>query len=58
MVSVTSDEIANAIMLMLEIEKNVVEASAAVTIAALLNHKIPSLRVKRPYRSFPVATST
>ena len=47
LISVTSDEIANAIMLMLEIEKTVVEASAAVTIAALLNHKIPELKGKK-----------
>ena len=47
MVSVTSDEIANAIMLMLEIEKTVVEGSAAVTIAALLNNKVPELANKR-----------
>jgi threonine dehydratase len=47
MVSVTSDEIANAIMLMLEIEKTVVEGSAAVTIAALLNNKLPELANKR-----------
>ena len=47
LVSVTSDEIANAIMLMLEIEKTVVEACAATTIAALLNHKVPELRNKK-----------
>ncbi|MFT4799865.1 MAG: threonine dehydratase [Candidatus Azotimanducaceae bacterium] len=47
MVTVTSDEIANAIMLMLEIEKTVVEGSAAVTIAALLNNKVPELANKR-----------
>lgn len=47
LVSVTSDEIANAIMLMLEIEKTVVEASAAVTIAALLNDRIPELKGKK-----------
>jgi len=43
MVTVSSDEIANAIMLMLEIEKTVVEGSAAVTLAALLNNKVPEL---------------
>tara|TARA_R110002072_G_scaffold64_6_gene383 strand:- start:22356 stop:23579 length:1224 start_codon:yes stop_codon:yes gene_type:complete len=47
MVSVSSDEIANAIMLMLEIEKTVVEGSAAVTLAALLNNKVPELANKR-----------
>ncbi|MBV1878069.1 MAG: threonine ammonia-lyase [Pseudomonadales bacterium] len=46
LVSVSSDEIANAIMLMLEIEKSVIEASAAVTIAALLNHRLPQLAGK------------
>ncbi len=47
MVSVTSDEIANAIMLMLEIEKLVVEGSAAVTLAALVNNHLPRLQGKR-----------
>lgn len=47
LVAVTSDEIANAIMLMLEIEKTVVEASAAVTIAALLNDRVPTLKGKK-----------
>ncbi len=42
-VAVTSDEIANAIMLMLEIEKLVIEGSAAVTLAALLNRRIPGV---------------
>lgn len=46
-VSVTSEEIANAILLMLEIEKTVVEGSAAVTIAALLNNRIPELANKK-----------
>jgi threonine dehydratase len=46
-VSVNSDEIANAIMLMLEIEKNVIEGAAAVTLAALLNHRIPRLHGKK-----------
>ncbi|MFN3235668.1 MAG: threonine ammonia-lyase [Pseudomonadales bacterium] len=47
LVAVSSDEIANAIMLMLEIEKTVVEASAAVTIAALLNDRVPELKGKK-----------
>ncbi len=47
LVSVSSDEIANAIMLMLEIEKTVVEGAAAVTIASLLNHRLPQLHGKR-----------
>ena len=46
-VTVSSDEIANAIMLMLEIEKTVIEGAAAVTIAALLNHRLPSLQGKK-----------
>ena len=46
-VSVDSDEIANAIMLMLEIEKMVVEGSAAVTLAALVNQRLPMLAGKR-----------
>ena len=43
-VSVTNDEIANAIMLMLEIEKLVVEGSAATPLAALLNNRLPQLK--------------
>ena len=46
MVSVSSDEIANAIMLMLEIEKLVVEGAAAAPLAALLNKKLPQLNGK------------
>lgn len=45
-VSVTNDEIANAIMLMLEIEKLVVEGSAATPLAALLNNRLPQLKGK------------
>ncbi len=47
MVVVSSDEIANAIMLMMEIEKSVVEGAGAVPIAALLNNRLPSLKGKR-----------
>ncbi|MFT6432601.1 MAG: threonine dehydratase [Candidatus Azotimanducaceae bacterium] len=43
-VSVSSDEIANAILLMMEVEKVVVEGAAAVTLAALLNHRIPQIQ--------------
>jgi threonine dehydratase len=46
-VCVTSEEIANAIMLMLEIEKLVIEGSAAVTLAALLNNRVPQLIGKK-----------
>lgn len=45
-VLVTSDEIANAIMLMLEIEKLVVEGSGAAPLAALVNNRVPSLHGK------------
>jgi threonine dehydratase len=44
MVSVTSDEIANAIMLTMEIEKLVIEGAAAVTVAALMNHRLQGLQ--------------
>ncbi len=47
MVSVTSDEIANAIMLMLEIEKLVIEGAAAVPLAALLNRRVPQVSGKK-----------
>ena len=47
LVSVNSEEIANAILLMLEIEKTVVEGSAAVTIAALLNNRVPEIANKK-----------
>ena len=43
-VSVTSDEIANAILLMMEVEKVLIEGAAAVTLAALLNHRIPQVQ--------------
>lgn len=46
-VSVSSDEIANAIMLMLEIEKIIIEGAAAVTLAALVNQKLPDLLGKK-----------
>lgn len=38
-VTVTEGEIANAVLLLLEIEKTVAEGAAAVPLAALLNHK-------------------
>lgn len=44
MVSVSSDEIANAIMLTMEIEKIVIEGAAAVTVAALLNNRLGPLQ--------------
>lgn len=47
MVQVTSDEIANAVMLMLEIEKLAIEGAAAVTLAALLNRRLPQLINKK-----------
>lgn len=47
MVSVSSDQIAHAIMLMLEIEKLVIEGAAATTLAALVNYKLPQLRGKK-----------
>ena len=47
MVTVTEDEIANAILLLLEIEKITVEGAGAVTLAALLNKKIPDQNNKR-----------
>jgi len=47
MVTVTEDEIANAILLLLEIEKITVEGSGAVTLAALLNRKVPRQSGKR-----------
>jgi threonine dehydratase len=45
-VTVSSDEIANAIMLMLEIEKLVVEGAAAAPLAALINNRLPQLKGK------------
>jgi threonine dehydratase len=40
-VTVEEDEIANAILLLLEAEKIVAEGAGAVPLAALLNHKVP-----------------
>lgn len=45
-VTVTSDEIANAIMLMLEVEKLVVEGAAAAPLAALVNNRLPGIKGK------------
>jgi threonine dehydratase len=41
LVTVEEDEIANAILLLLEAEKIVAEGAGAVPLAALLNHKVP-----------------
>ena len=41
MATVNEEEIANAILLLLEIEKTVVEGAGATTLAALVNKKIP-----------------
>ncbi len=46
-VTVNDDEIANAILLLLEIEKNVVEGAGAVPLAALLNRKIANVAGKK-----------
>jgi len=40
-VTVTEGEIANAVLLLLEIEKTVAEGAAATPLAALVNHKVP-----------------
>lgn len=47
MVSVSDPEIASAILFLLERQKIVVEGAGAVGVAALLHHKIPSLKGKR-----------
>ncbi len=46
-VTVDEEEIANAILLLLEREKTVVEGAGAVSVAALLNDKIPQAKGKR-----------
>jgi threonine dehydratase len=46
-VTVDEEEIANAILLLLEREKTVVEGAGAVPVAALLHDRIPSARGKR-----------
>ncbi|MDT8391261.1 MAG: threonine ammonia-lyase [Lentisphaeria bacterium] len=46
-VTVNDGEIANAILMMLEYEKVVVEGGGVVAVAALLNHKIPGLEGKK-----------
>jgi threonine dehydratase len=46
-VTVDEEEIANAILLMLEREKTVVEGAGAVTLAALLHGKIPAARGRK-----------
>ena len=46
-VTVNDDEISNAILMLLEIEKIVVEGAGAVPVAALLNKKIPNIEGKK-----------
>ena len=46
-VTVSPDEISNAILMLLEIEKIIVEGAGAVCIAALLNKKLPALAGKK-----------
>ncbi len=46
-VTVDEEEIANAILLLLEREKSVVEGAGAVPLAALINGKIPQAKGKR-----------
>ncbi len=46
-VTVDEEEIANAILLLLEREKSVVEGAGAVSLAALLNGKIPAARGRK-----------
>jgi threonine dehydratase len=47
LVRVTEDEIALAILRIIELEKSVVEGSAAATLAALLSGKVPGLQGKK-----------
>jgi threonine dehydratase len=46
-VTVDEEEIANAILLLLEREKSVVEGAGAVTLAALINGKIPKAKGRK-----------
>ena len=46
-VTVSEEEIASAILYLLEKEKTVAEGAGAVAVAALLNHKVPGLEGKR-----------
>ncbi len=46
-VTVTEEEIASAILYLLEQEKTVAEGAGAVGVAALMHHKLPSLSGKR-----------
>ncbi len=46
-VTVEEEEIANAILLLLEREKTLAEGAGAAAIAAVLNHKLPTLQNKR-----------
>ena len=47
MVSVDDEEIANAVLFLLERQKLVVEGAGAVGVAALLHHKLPRLKGKK-----------
>ena len=46
-VTVTEEEIASAILYLLEKEKTVAEGAGAVAVAALMHHKLPELEGKR-----------
>ncbi len=46
-VTVSEEEIASAILYLLEKEKTVVEGAGAVGVAALINHKVPGLEGRR-----------
>ncbi len=47
MVTVSDEEIAEAILLLLERDKQVIEPSGAVALTAVINHKIPDIKDKK-----------
>ncbi len=57
-VTVSDDEIASAVLLLLERCKQVVETSGAAPLAAVLNNKVDVNGAKRSYACCPAAIST
>ena len=57
-VTVSEEEIANAILLLLEIEKTVVEGAGAVPLAALVNRRVALDGQDGRARALAAATST
>lgn len=56
-ITVTDDEIAAAILTLIEKQKMIAEGAGATPLAAVMAGKLPTLRARRCAASFPAATS-